>query len=99
MMAGCIPVFIGPPYASMPLGKYVDYDAAAMVFQALDYTEWLPRPLIKAFLSQSTARRLAPILRQIDPQVRARVLTASVFLSPLPSCRRIDPQARAPAVR
>jgi hypothetical protein len=73
MMAGCIPVFIGPPYASMPLGRYVNYDAIGTVFQALDYAEWLPRPLIKAFLSQNTARRLAPVLRHIDPQVEARL--------------------------
>jgi hypothetical protein len=54
----------------MPLGKYVDYDAIAVVFQAQDYAHWLPHRQIKAYLSSNTARRLAPITRDVDPQVR-----------------------------
>ena len=36
-MSGCIPVFIGPPYATMPFGDAVDYKAAAYFFNITDH--------------------------------------------------------------
>ena len=30
MLAGCIPVFIGPPYHNMPLAEHIDYKAASI---------------------------------------------------------------------
>ena len=36
-MSGCIPVFIGPPYATMPFGDAVDYKAAAFFFNITDH--------------------------------------------------------------
>lgn len=47
-MAGCIPVFLGPPYGSMPLADGgIDYRASSLFFNVTDY-RWrlssLPNP-------------------------------------------------------
>ena len=39
MLAGCIPVFVGPPYHNMPLSKYVDYKAASIVLDVKEMAE------------------------------------------------------------
>lgn len=37
-MAGCIPVFLGPPYGSMPLADGgIDYRASSLFFNVTDY--------------------------------------------------------------
>lgn len=41
IMAGCIPVFVGPPYASMPLADHVDYKAFSVFFNVSNYHGWL----------------------------------------------------------
>lgn len=38
-LAGCIPVFIGPPFATMPLAEHVDY-AASSVFLSVRTKTW-----------------------------------------------------------
>lgn len=42
--AGCIPVFIGPPYNSMPFAGTIDYRSAGMFFNVTNTTGWLSRP-------------------------------------------------------
>ena len=37
VLAGCIPVFIGPPWSSMPLADKVDYTQIALFFQLADF--------------------------------------------------------------
>ena len=39
--AGCVPVFIGPPYNSFPLANAVDYGSAAVVFNISNTAAWL----------------------------------------------------------
>ena len=39
-MAGCIPVFLGPPFGSMPLADAIDYKASSLFFNVSDY-RWL----------------------------------------------------------
>ena len=38
-MAGCIPVFLGPPYGSMPLAEEggIDYRAAGLFYNVKEY--------------------------------------------------------------
>lgn len=38
-MAGCIPVFLGPPYGSMPLAEEggIDYKSSSLFFNVTDY--------------------------------------------------------------
>lgn len=46
-MAGCIPVFIGPPYNSMPLADDVPYKSIGVFFNVSDYHKWMPEvPLL-----------------------------------------------------
>ena len=49
-MAGCIPVFAGPPYATMPLPADVDYRAVGLFYNIAQYHSWqtqvLPHPLL-----------------------------------------------------
>ena len=41
-MAGCIPVFVGPPYNSMPLAEDVHYKSIGVFFNISNYKSWLP---------------------------------------------------------
>ena len=41
---GCIPVFLGPPYNSMPLAYDVDYASIGVHFNITDTSGWLPAP-------------------------------------------------------
>lgn len=45
IMAGCIPVFLGPPYASMPLAGDVAYREFAVFINITDYAGWLQDPM------------------------------------------------------
>ena len=41
-MAGCIPVFVGPPYNTMPLAEDVLYASVGVFFNVSAYAYWLP---------------------------------------------------------
>lgn len=41
MLAACIPVFVGPPYHSMPFHHTIDWAAAGVFFNISDYKSWL----------------------------------------------------------
>ncbi|BDA47957.1 probable xyloglucan galactosyltransferase GT14 at C-terminar half [Coccomyxa sp. Obi] len=41
IMAGCIPVFVGPPYASMPMADHVNYREFSVFINISDYSGWL----------------------------------------------------------
>ena len=40
MMAGCIPVLAGPPYATMPMHEDFDYTAIGVYFNVSNYNTW-----------------------------------------------------------
>lgn len=40
-LAGCIPVFLGPPYHAMPFEQEVDYGASAVFINVSDSAAWL----------------------------------------------------------
>ncbi|KAK9791369.1 hypothetical protein WJX73_000756 [Symbiochloris irregularis] len=40
-IAGCIPVFIGPPYNSMPLASSIDYASVGIFFNVSNTVAWL----------------------------------------------------------
>lgn len=40
MLSGCVPVFPGPPYHSMPFSEHIDWRAAGVFFNVSDYTPW-----------------------------------------------------------
>ena len=40
MLAGCIPVFVGPPYHNMPLSDFVDYRAASIFLNVEEMAEF-----------------------------------------------------------
>ncbi|KAK9805794.1 hypothetical protein WJX73_000215 [Symbiochloris irregularis] len=44
-MAGCIPVFVGAPFNSMPLAGSIDYASVAVVFNVTNTSAWLPEPM------------------------------------------------------
>lgn len=53
-MAGCIPVFIGPPYNSMPLADDVPYKSVGVFFNITNYHKWMPEVLtLFAFPTES----------------------------------------------
>ena len=41
-MAGCIPVFVGPPYNAMPLAGDIQYKSVGIFFNISAYSTWLP---------------------------------------------------------
>lgn len=43
--AGCIPVFVGPPYNSMPFPGSIDYAAAGVFFNVSRTAPWLEFPV------------------------------------------------------
>ena len=45
MGAGCIPVFIGPPYNSLPFPVDIDYRHASVFFNITNTSAWLPEPV------------------------------------------------------
>lgn len=48
-MAGCIPVFLGPPYNSMPLPDDVNYRSVGVFFNITAYKSWLPNVSLCCF--------------------------------------------------
>ena len=40
MLSGCIPVFPGPPYHSMPFSEHIDWRQAGVFFNVTDYKPW-----------------------------------------------------------
>ncbi len=40
MLSGCVPVFPGPPYHSMPFSEHVDWRQAGVFFNVTDYKPW-----------------------------------------------------------
>lgn len=38
--AGCIPVFVGPPFHAMPFGRHVDYAASSIFVNLTDTRKW-----------------------------------------------------------
>ncbi|CAK0784428.1 hypothetical protein CVIRNUC_007632 [Coccomyxa viridis] len=47
-MAGCIPVFLGPPYGSMPLAEEggIDYKASSLFFNVTEYRGWIDDDMV-----------------------------------------------------
>ena len=43
--AGCIPVFLGPPYNSLPFPVDIDYRHASVFFNVTNTSAWLPEPV------------------------------------------------------
>jgi hypothetical protein len=39
-MTGCIPVFVGPPFHTMPLTHQVDYSSFALFFNITESASW-----------------------------------------------------------
>ncbi|KAK9805837.1 hypothetical protein WJX73_006156 [Symbiochloris irregularis] len=44
-MAGCIPVFVGPPYNSMPFAHSIDYASVGVFFNVTRTASWLEFPV------------------------------------------------------
>ncbi len=42
-LAGCIPVFVGPPYNTMPLAEDVPYQSVGVFFNITNYTAWMDK--------------------------------------------------------
>lgn len=42
-LAGCIPVFLGPPYNTMPFADDIDYKSVGVFFNVTNYRDWLPK--------------------------------------------------------
>ena len=53
-MAGCIPVFIGPPYNSMPLAEEINWQQLGVFFNVTQHQSWM--------LAVSSSRDL-PVLK------------------------------------
>ena len=68
-MAGCIPVFVGPPYNSMPLADDVHYKSIGVFFNISNYKAWLPevRPADGA-IKAAEAMLCEIVLSCIQPQ-------------------------------
>ena len=57
-MAGCIPVFLGPPFGSMPLADDIDYKASSLFFNVSDY-RWVCNPQSLSLWNKSPGWRLS----------------------------------------
>lgn len=42
-MSGCIPVFLGPPFNTMPFGEDIPYASIGVFFNFTDYSTWLKK--------------------------------------------------------
>lgn len=42
-LAGCIPVFLGPPYNTMPFAEDVQYTSIGVFFNITDHSQWLEK--------------------------------------------------------
>ena len=58
MISGCVPIFPGPPYHSMPFSEYIDWPTAGIFYNITDYKPWSDEKL-QFHLSQ-TIRSLSP---------------------------------------
>ena len=72
--AGCVPVFIGPPFAAMPLAGVVDYAAASLVMNITAGVQtWLgDRPMnVRSLLMKRRRKKLSTWLGRPPHYVRA----------------------------
>ena len=53
-LAGCIPVFLGPPFNTMPLAEDVPYQSLGVFFNITDYAGWLNK--VESHLLPSEAK-------------------------------------------
>ena len=42
--AGCIPVFLGPPFAAMPFDQDLDYSLFSLILYLEDHKDWTQSP-------------------------------------------------------
>lgn len=67
-LAGCIPVFVGPPYNSMPLAGHLDWCDIGIIFNISDYSSWMPNEVRQSFPSGKNCR--AHGLKTLEPKIR-----------------------------
>ena len=58
--AGCIPVFVGPPWHSMPFADIVDYKSSAIFLNISDYTGWMDQ--VHSALGHITVLQLCALM-------------------------------------
>ena len=64
-LAGCIPVFMGPPYHTMPLAEDINYKSTGIFFNISAYSSWLPEvsplPVLQTMISSASHNDLQQV--------------------------------------
>ena len=68
-MAGCIPVFLGPPYHTMPLAEDVNYRSIGIFFNISAYSSWLPEVSPSPVLPSIISSRSHNDLQQLNLKI------------------------------
>lgn len=79
--AGCIPVFIGPPYHSTPIAYDIDWPALGLFFNISQYRAWM---------NDTFTWHLEPNTRAVDGQDSRWWITDAVVKSSLVHLKTID---------
>lgn len=90
VLSGCVPVFLGPPFHSLPLAQDVDY-AGMAVFLSVRDTPWVDTASPNA-LQNHMAARLWPL---DDPALEAAVVHVDSLEAAIDYLREMDPQVVA----
>lgn len=55
--AGCIPVFVGPPFHAMPFARHVDYAASSVFINLTDTRKWFGKEKAQWYLNPRTQNK------------------------------------------
>ena len=55
--AGCIPVFVGPPFHAMPFARHVDYAASSVFINLTDTRKWFGKERAQWHLNPRTQNK------------------------------------------
>ena len=57
LCAGCIPVFVGPPFHAMPFARHVDYAASSVFINLTDTRKWFGKEKAQWYLNPRTQNK------------------------------------------
>ncbi|GAB4814865.1 hypothetical protein N2152v2_001911 [Parachlorella kessleri] len=93
VLAGCIPVFIGPPFHTLPLAADIDYPSFSVFVNMTNTTDWV---YTQPYEGRNLAINMLPVLRMwsLDADIRpTQMRQATSFADMLQQLRAIPPAA------
>ena len=90
ILAGCVPVFIGPPFHTLPLAQFVDYSAMSLFFN-ISRPTWLNDSSPNHFQNHMVDK----VWRLDDPGIEATVITVETLQDAVAYLREMSEEAVA----